>query len=658
MEDQYKKNKHIFTVGIMTGSFHTDYSRMVVDAIGERFWDENIAFCLFQSFDASRYLSENTYMDESFDQHYYSMFEYSRFMAIDMLIISFGTVSAIPNPMGIHEFLARVPQVPVILLENETELENVIHITVDNYRGMKHCIEHLILVHNAKKILFVSGPTKVPDAALRLSAYRDTMEEYHLPVTEDNIAYGDFSDMVDPLVVELLDRNPDAQAIVCANDEMAESTYRVLRQRGLTPGRDILVTGFDDNDGAPFMNPPLTTVRQDLTEVAKIMAEKIRQIRRGEKITSEAIDATLVVRHSCGCMEEIFDRDRPKNEDRHERLAEARAKIKVLQNDNIISSLILRGVLTRGIKAKDFFTRLGHILHRIGLKRSCIAILKEPMYVSHGMKMFVPDELLLTMWQDGAEVYGYSRSKAPVIGSRDIDKYMGGRGGSNQYVAGFPLFSGEYHYGVLFVELRPEEMLFCYTLSLEIGTGIRYLFLELETQEIHKALEEKNQILDYSATHDTLTGLYNRSGAMSRAFSLFRKYKKENHFIAVMADLDHLKQINDSFGHDAGDEAIQKTAEILSKALPEHSVIGRAGGDEFVCFMLEEGSSHAKDFAKLVGKLCEQYNDISEKPYYLGISVGCYSFDANVETSPIEVLKKADQYLYEAKKTRRDNVVR
>ena len=77
------------------------------------------------------------------------------------------------------------------------------------------------------------------------------------------IAQGDYSEFVDKQVERLLDSNPDAQAVVFANDEMAFAGYRVCEKRGLVVGKDIMITGFDDCERASGMEPPLTTVQQD-----------------------------------------------------------------------------------------------------------------------------------------------------------------------------------------------------------------------------------------------------------------------------------------------------------------------------------------------------------------------------------------------------------
>ena len=95
-----EKNSRRPVIGVMTGSFHTDFSRQVTEAICRHLKDANMDACLFQGLDASRFLKIEGYVDKSFDDHYYSQFEYSRFIRPDLIIASVSTISAVPNPLS------------------------------------------------------------------------------------------------------------------------------------------------------------------------------------------------------------------------------------------------------------------------------------------------------------------------------------------------------------------------------------------------------------------------------------------------------------------------------------------------------------------------------------------------------------------------------
>ena len=644
-------------VGILTGSFHTEYSRRIADAVCNALRRDRVDVYLFQGLDASRFLNQNHYVDDGFDLHYYSQFEYSRFLPLDVIILSAGTISAFRDAISLQRLVGLLPKVPIILLEDESEVPGGLSITVDNYAGMYACVEHLIRCHGCRRLLYLSGPRGVEDAEQRLSGYRNALQANGIPVQEEMVRYGNFTDNVDRLVEDLLDQYPEADAIVCANDEMVESAYRTLHRRSLTPGKDIAVTGFDNNPSSVYMSPPLTTVRQSYEQVAEAVAEKVRAILRGERPGSVRLPAELVVRQSCGCPGGETDRH-AMEEKRASMVMRYRIRCKQLTRDNMLSALMLRNLLGENMTIHSFFRSLGHTLHALGTPHSWIALLKEPLLVQRGEVNFLPGELRIHMIQDGDQVQSFSRVQAPVLRPSRPDRVPRWESPGTRPTAIFPLFYGNVHYGVLAVSLTHESMLFHYALSLEIGTGLRYLYVALDQQDARKAIEEQNRILDYSATHDALTGLFNRVGVMKEIYAFVNRSGKDSTFVAVMADLDHLKQINDSFGHDAGDTAIKAAAKLLSSALPVGSPLGRTGGDEFTALFLCRDDCDAQWFRTHLKAACQAYNEQVSNPWYENVSVGCVTFRYDQAWDMPELMKQADAELYEDKKHRRSSVIR
>ncbi|MBQ5851206.1 MAG: GGDEF domain-containing protein, partial [Lachnospiraceae bacterium] len=111
------------------------------------------------------------------------------------------------------------------------------------------------------------------------------------------------------------------------------------------------------------------------------------------------------------------------------------------------------------------------------------------------------------------------------------------------------------------------------------------------------------------------------------------------------------------FGHPDGDYAILSAAEILQKSLPNDIILARIGGDEFVALICDSNITDT-ELKTAIKANCDFFNTISSKQYYIEMSVGIYEFvcDAGIEIS--ELLKKSDKLLYEAKKNRRDNVLK
>ena len=136
-----------------------------------------------------------------------------------------------------------------------------------------------------------------------------------------------------------------------------------------------------------------------------------------------------------------------------------------------------------------------------------------------------------------------------------------------------------------------------------------------------------------------------------------RLHRKDK-MIIFMADLDHLKQINDTFGHSGGDQALLQVAKTLTEKLGKKAVVGRFGGDEFAGILVSSGKDTMQKLEDSIHGSCEEFNDISELPFYVNISLGCVEFEFNENVDFQELLKEADDKLYEAKKKRRASVIR
>lgn len=124
----------------------------------------------------------------------------------------------------------------------------------------------------------------------------------------------------------------------------------------------------------------------------------------------------------------------------------------------------------------------------------------------------------------------------------------------------------------------------------------------------------------------------------------------------LFADLDHLKEINDSFGHAAGDFAITSAADYLRECMPEGAVIARIGGDEYVSLFVPEKECFYDDIILQIKEYAKYFNEKSKQPFYVELSVGVYEFICGEDTDLSEVFKKSDAVLYQQKKNRRKSI--
>ncbi len=653
-------------VGIMTGQFNEDNSIKFLKWMQKALAGEDIDIRFYFGGVSTLILEQYSLDDIGFGCHHFSLYSYCNYDEPDILLIIFGSINVgQKQPISIYDFVNYLPKVPKILLKDDTQLNDnlgSICINMDNYGGMKECVLHLIHKHNVRKIGYLSGPIEHSDSRIRLRAYKDALNENNIPFDESYIEYGDYENHVDNIVEKMFAAHPDFEAIVSANDEMATAIYRVAKKHGRIPGKDLLVTGFDDISIAAYMEPPLTTVFQDYEQIAQVAADQIRKLLKGEKLETMILPARFNIRASCGCpMPRKANKRNEKHPKEQELLMDNWLNVFHTQMWALVSTLFLRNLQLSTITQNVFFEKLAQQLMHLQTRSSLICLLEEPITMKDGEMLEAPEKLRLFMRQWNDDYVSYDSDNAPEVHYGELSKYIRRSEDGPVHLTNYILFHGRTQYGLFCAEIDLKDALFYETLSLEIGSALFSLHVSLEQQALQQDLEEKNQILDYAASHDELTGILNRTGIMSKIVNYIHEnmQDEDTQFLLFMADLDHLKQINDTFGHAEGDSALCAAAEALKKALPEGSPFGRSGGDEFTGIMEYKSDKDIKNLIANVKSCCDQYNYDSNKDYYVNISIGCCPMRAGALPGMLRnAIQKADEKLYEAKKYRRPTVLR
>jgi diguanylate cyclase (GGDEF)-like protein len=157
------------------------------------------------------------------------------------------------------------------------------------------------------------------------------------------------------------------------------------------------------------------------------------------------------------------------------------------------------------------------------------------------------------------------------------------------------------------------------------------------------------QRLEQLALLDDLTGLYNRRGFYSLARQHLKLSQREGrNLLLIFADVDRLKQINDEYGHQEGDQALQAAATILANTFRASDVISRIGGDEFVVLAIDVNESAVNQIIARLEENIARYN-ARNAPYPLTMSWGVACFDSKSTKSLEELIAQADEDLYKDK---------
>jgi two-component system, cell cycle response regulator len=174
--------------------------------------------------------------------------------------------------------------------------------------------------------------------------------------------------------------------------------------------------------------------------------------------------------------------------------------------------------------------------------------------------------------------------------------------------------------------------------------ALRYAF---ERHGMQRALRKESTI-------DELTGLSNRRGFLMLAeqHAMLAKRTGER-FMVVFIDMDRLKPINDTLGHQAGDAAIVEIADVLRTCFRGSDILGRLGGDEFALILPATAGSNEESIRRRLGQELSVRNAQPSRRYSLCVSIGIITADPRRSLSVEEMLAQADALMYEEKQERR-----
>lgn len=188
-------------------------------------------------------------------------------------------------------------------------------------------------------------------------------------------------------------------------------------------------------------------------------------------------------------------------------------------------------------------------------------------------------------------------------------------------------------------------------LRVRVRAGSRIISLQ---EDLMRAVTESH----YQATHDALTGIWNRKAILERlAEELARASRENSHVGVVIADLDHFKNINDTHGHLAGDAVLREVVRRLAPSMRPYDVFGRYGGEEFLIVLPDPNVGGAEEVAaRLRNLLNEKPLMTPEGEFPVTMSFGVAVVGGGDCLDADTVIKRADDALYQAKKRGRNRV--
>ncbi len=178
--------------------------------------------------------------------------------------------------------------------------QDCVSVGCDSVRGAVMAVRHLVGL-GRRRIGFIGGHGGMVETYLRRQGYEQGLAEAGLSLDERLVTFTDFSPQAGHAAMsELLDREPDLDAVFACSDYMALAAMEVLRGRGRGVPGDVSVVGYDDISLAAHCSPRLTTVRQQIQRGGQLMVSHLFDLMAGRPVDSAVLPVELVVRDSCG----------------------------------------------------------------------------------------------------------------------------------------------------------------------------------------------------------------------------------------------------------------------------------------------------------------------------------------------------------------------
>lgn len=632
------KNRKRLAV-IMATVMYQAYQHPLLAGIIEQAFALNYDVCIFSPFmnydyNSDYYFGENRIFD---------LIPYDQFDAVLYAPCSFTTDYMRTT---LEEKLDTRCHIPIIGIEsNDPRYHNVL---MDDCNAFARVTDHLIEQHHVRKIYCLTGFKDNWQAEQRQLGYRKSMERHGLPVPDGYVIYGDFwktaaLELAERLVSQEIEM---PEAIVCCCDTVALTLTNRLIELGIRIPEDLLIASYDQGEGAEENIPSVTTYVRPIEDMGMRAVLRAHECITGETAPLVRHDyGYLVPAGSCGCG---FD-FRQKFEAHQKKLHDIEECRKLFEGTPMAESLNATTTLN------ELLTLITHFFYLVdGITDFYMCLCDQWDDISKNTDNsaaydnYTPTmHLRITSTDNNAYVVDEPFPLHDLLPALHHDRpkprayYITPLHFNNRCLGYTALSYGD--------SLRAYDSLY--------HSWIRNINNALEFMRNRNNFNSLSERLFTSSVRDALTGIFNRKGYTHYAQRIFDKAKEnaaDKKLLILAADLDCLKQINDTYGHLEGDRAITVTANALNTALSYGEVCARTGGDEFLIIGCGAYTDEILNgYIRYIHDFLTRYNTESGRPYEVGVSLGYYCDYVRADDTLQSIEKIADARMYQNKAERK-----
>lgn len=646
------KHRHL---GLLIHDSYTDYTKEMISGIMEFCNQNDCSLLVFP-------VGELGISYSPFEYQHRAIAAFANSNNIDGLIIATSTQGNHVPHSELVDYVHTFSDIPKVSIG--IEIDKVPSLIVDCEPGLRSVVEDLIKNHDRKKFGVIGVNGDSAEAIERTSVIKKILKENNIALSDDDIMLAGFTyeTAYDAILKHVNNFGSfDYDAVLCLNDDMAFACIDYCKKIGKNIPEDISITGFDDIQRSAFVTPTLTSVNQQTAKQGYIAAETLyKLINKTDVPLIQNISTVAYFRQSCGCVDikdfstNYITQDKKsvdhKSSDNISSVVEWIAKKSQLLKMNFFHSSS-----QVQINLDEFRKSFQGNIQQFDINSAAICMFDPPIKKNIYYTSFeLPNEAFLIASFDNRKNYFQDPEKEPVkFDPRDKllpTDFMD----SNKGKCFISTISNcENVYGYMIYEVGSFEELL-YEMMVTITSQLLSTAYEnAKKEETQRMLSEKNEMLSIMSTTDEITNLLNRRGFMNFGQqSIYMGLCQDKEGLVLFGDMDGLKQINDTYGHDAGDQAIKAEAKILRNTFRSTDIIGRIGGDEFCIVAVGLPERTFPRIKNTIDIACKIWNQESKAPYKLSISIGYAKYDKSNSNLAV-ILQKADEVLYQEKKRKK-----
>ncbi|MBR5960684.1 MAG: GGDEF domain-containing protein [Clostridia bacterium] len=618
-------------IAVLMASIEREYQQNFASGLAEASAGYGIDICIFNSMGHMDVSLSNSEKEECM---IYDLPDLRQFDGIISMPATMGSDATLQKVFEVIDPLKGKPHISI-----DVRQENAVTIQFNDKNSVEELTEHMISRHGARRIMYVSGPMNSAVAMDRMEACRNAMLRNGLEMDETLLFDGQWTRTGGRQAAEkLLDRNEDLpDVIMCGNDDMALGVIEYLNEHGIRVPRDVAVTGFDASREAVMRG--VTTIRRPIDRTAQKAIEILNRWIDGEKPAENVVHMNTIPVYgdSCGCM---------KNQEHLNEMLRNLGAEKWNMETTLTCISMYSGSMAGVGNEAEAYQRIQEFIRYWDIRDFFLcadpSVCRETGGEENVSESYPPEMLLLYGMSDG-------KTYEPVLfATRDLIPVFEDKREATLCLIFCPLYYRTRSFG--YVALNPGSLTngaALYPFLMLLNGALMSLYLQTNIKRYTGTIEQM-------AIRDIMTGMLNRRGFLEKAPAVMEKARKENRVFAILsADMNHMKHINDEFGHLSGDVAICRMGKAMESLTAYSFVPVHISGDEFLAYGILDNTEDADKVVSCAKEAIDSLN--ARDPWICDISAsfGIYAAVPQENDTIDQYMTLADRRMYEDKNSRK-----